>query len=693
MRFILLFALSSALAAGATPKSIASYDIQASLDTGAHLLTGKETLTWLNDSKDTVPTLQFHLYMNAFKNTRSTFFRESGGQLRGDEFKGDEWGWIQVDKIRLGAADLTGGMRFIHPDLDHPDDQTVLEVPLSQPVKPGETIQVEIQFRTRFPKVFARTGFHKDFYMGGQWFPKLGVWETAGFRYSTQGAWNCHQFHANSEFFANFGQYRVQLTVPDNEVVGATGELKSKSDNPKNHTSTYTFEQANVTDFAWTVQPTFIREERMFVASNETTPAEIAAVAKLHGISEQDAKLTDVKMIALVQPEHREQMERHFQSLRTAIKWFGLWYGNYPYKTITVVDPPYGAGGAGGMEYPTFITAGTSWRLPPEARFLEEVVIHEFGHQFWMELVATNEFEESPLDEGFNTFSTGKIMDQVYGGVGQLPITFLGINVWKLFHLPMVSDDSLNRAQYLLMPVADDLLRKSWEYYNGNSYGINSYARMGVTMRTMEGVLGADTVSRIMRSYHQKWRFAHPTARDFQQTANEVSGSNLDWFFDQFFFGNRLLDYRTGDVIVREQHTPIGVFDRGGKPVTTTRDAGRKQDAKNNDNKQFKKTYECIVKLQRIGDAQVPQEIAIHFSDGSVEKRTWDGKYRWVKYTFLKQAKVDRVEVDPQRKYLLDVDFANNSWQEKYNIEVSTHWSANLLFWLQNIGLYLSALV
>lgn len=414
MRLLATLLLTSSLALAAMSRQVASYDIKARLDTATHTIHAREHVTWLNDSPDSVATLQLHLYMNAFRNSRSTFFRESGGQLRGDKFKGDQWGYVDVKKLQLSPAqaDLTKAIRFIHPDDANADDRTVIEVTLPAPVKPGATLEFDLDFDTKLPMVFARTGFHRDFYLAGQWFPKLGVYEKAGMRSAAAGAWNCHQFHANSEFYANFGRYKVELDVPAAMVVGATGEQKSRT--VSGDRATYTFEQEDVTDFVWTAQPTFIREERMFLADRETSPAEIAAVAKLHGISEDEARLSDVKMIALVQPEHREQLERHFHALRTGIKGFGLLYGRYPYKTITVLDPPHGAGGAGGMEYPTFITAGTSFHLPPESHNLEMVTVHEFGHQFWMELVANNEFEESWLDEGFNTYSTSKIIDRAY---------------------------------------------------------------------------------------------------------------------------------------------------------------------------------------------------------------------------------------------------------------------------------------
>lgn len=688
---LLLFASSPVFAA--LSKHIASYDIKVSLDPKTHILRGSEVLTWLNDSPDHVATLQFHLYMNAFKNENSTFMRESGGRLRQDRFEKREWGWIDVTKMQIAAgAELTKAIRFIQPDDGNGGDQTVIEVPLPQPVAPGKSIQVAIEFTTKLPKVFARTGFHDEYYLVGQWFPKIGVYEKAGFRYAKQGQWNCHQFHANSEFFANFGRYRVELTLPSRFVVGATGVEKQRSEDSKTGTSTYVFEQEDVTDFAWTASPLFRRIERKFDAAKLVSPQELAEVSRIHGISPGDARLKDVRMILLIQPEHSATIERHFKALETAIKYFGLWYGKYPYDTLTFVDPPYGAGGSGGMEYPTFITCGTPLRPMDDELNLEGVIIHEFGHQFWMQLVATNEFEESPLDEGFNTYSTTKISDLVYGP-GRLPVRAFTFNVAGLLDLPKFKSIQFDRAVYALDPVVDDLIRNSWSYYSSMSYGLNSYMRTGVTLATLENILGSDLMARVMRTYHTRWRYGHPTTDDFVAVANQVSGRDLNPFFSQFVRGNRLLDYAVGDVVSEKVRTPVGVFDRNGQKVTVESKDAAQQDSNKEKDKSYKALYETVVKIRREGDAIWPVEVRVRFQDGTEERREWDGQYRWTKFTFIKPSKATEVEIDPSRKLLLDVNLANNSHVMEPQSALLVKWTANLVFWIQNTALWASSVL
>ena len=659
---------------------IANYRISARYNVADKLVDGRETLTWTNSSPLEVFDLQFHLYMNAFKNETSTFYRESGGQLRGDTMSKDKnpWGWIDVKRMSMAGVDLTRQIEFIHPDDKNADDQTVIRVPLSKPVKPGETVELEIVFKTKFPKVFARTGYAGTFLLAGQWFPKIGVRETAN--------WNCHQFHANTEFFADYGRYDVDLTVPSNEIIGATGELKNKTENA-DKTTTYTFHQENVHDFAWTIQPDYVKLERVFRANREVSAKELAIVMKRHAIPLEEARLSDVKVTLLLQPEHASQAERHFDSVFKAIKWFGLWYGHYPHRTLTVVDPPHNGNGAGGMEYPTFITAGTSWLTSKNDGTPEEVVVHEFGHQFWQGQVGSNEFEAAWMDEGFNTYSTGKVIDLAYGRV-HLPFSAFGIPIGWYSSLPTMSTLETNRAAYIgIGPKLDDLARNAWQYRNSESYGQNSYMRPGLMLQTLENILGSDTMERVMRTYQQRYRYRHPTPRNFIETVNEVSGRDTESYFKQTLFGSNVIDYKVDGVTSKAIKPMTGVFDKDGAKVTVT--TADLQKAKKDDKSQ---DYLNTVLIRREGEVELPVDIRITFKNGEIVNETWDGVYRWVKFEYTRKSEVKQVEVDPGHKLALDINFTNNSWTVEPDPSVTVKWTSTLLFWLQNI-LHLASVV
>ena len=637
---------------------------------------GREQMSWLNTTTEEVRELQFHLYLNAFRNERSTFYRESGGRLRGQVAAPGEWGGIDIRQMRIvGGEDLTSRIAFIQPD-DPPDrrntdDQTVISVPLTTPVKPGEKITLDIAFNSRLPRVYARTGYWGSFAMVGQWFPKLGVFEPAGKGGRATAGWNCHQFHANSEFYADFGEYDVRLTVPSiyRGRIGATGYLRSETANGDG-TVTYNFHQANVHDFAWTVDTRYQVYRRRFAADAEVSANDLAVAARRFGLGLDEAALRDVEVTLLLQPEHEAQVERHFRAAFNAIRYFGLWYGRYPYDTLTIVDPPYNASGAEGMEYPTLITAGTRWRAGLDQN-PEAVIVHEFGHQYWQGLVASNEFEESWLDEGFNTWSTANVLQRAYGD-DRLPINLLGFN-WG--YLPVTLRHPYeNRIMTLRGPFSDPILTPVWKYYDALSYSFNSYPRTGLVMSTLEHYLGEETMFRLMRTYHQRWRYRHPNSADFFQVASEVAGQKLDWFFDQYVRGTAVLDYEVLDAGKPSRISP------GGHTVT----------------------------IRRSGEAWFPVDILLTFADGqritglaapgpdnsiiyrfensrtgAIWQESWPIDQRWMRIEYDGKLELVRAQVDPWQKALLDANLTNNTWTRATGVAPATRWAAGALFWLE----------
>ena len=231
-----------------------AYQIDAKYDPGKHTVEATETLTYHNLTGQPLDHFPFHLYLNAFQ-PKSTWMHEAhrDGNFRTSTFEkpgipkttaSNEVTSLEV----VGMGDLTKQMKFVSPDDGNPDDKTVFEVKLPRPVAPGQDVAFKIKFHATFPEVIARTGYKRTFLLAGQWFPKVGVW--------WHGAWNCHQFHAMTEFFADFGTYDVKITLPKNYIIGATGVQTGDTDNG-NGTKTVAFHAEDVHDFAWTADPNF----------------------------------------------------------------------------------------------------------------------------------------------------------------------------------------------------------------------------------------------------------------------------------------------------------------------------------------------------------------------------------------------------------------------------------------------------
>lgn len=657
---------------------VVQYHIRAALDTASRQITGTETLTWRNPSAaDAVSELQFHLYLNAFKNTRTTFMRESGGRMRGASAGADSWGWIDVTSIRTAAgADLKPSLAFIQPDDGNPDDQTVARVVLPEPVSPGRSVTLEISFTSQLPRVFARTGYEGDFYLAGQWFPKLGVYEPAGMRGRAASGWNCHQYHAESEFYADYGAFTVEITVPSNFVVGATGARTSERRHA-NGTTTHVFEQADVHDFAWTADPDYVVVKETFSAERDVTPAEYERTAKLLGRTPDEVRLSDVEITVLLQPDHRPQARRHIEAAKAGLKWYGLWYGRYPYKTLTVVDPAPGASGAGGMEYPTFITAGTLWlfnRWPfDRIRMLEEVTIHEFGHQFWYALVGNNEFEEAWLDEGLNTWSTAKAMLATYGR-GRSAVEFLGFTM---------DDEEALRVQNSPEARYNRILAAAWDYTPSSEYGFYAYQKPALALATLEGYLGEQAMARLMRTYHERWRFKHPRSEDFFALVDEMTGRDWSWYFDQVVRGTDAVDYDVGSassVLVKRGR---GVFDGPGGRTTVSAADAAKADAEAE--RTGKGVYRTVVVVRRSGGVRLPVEVAFKFEGKPVERQAWDGRATFRKFVFERPEKLEWVDVDPDRRIALDANWLNNGRRLRADSRPAASWTARWLFVIQHL--------
>jgi hypothetical protein len=673
------------------PGSPLRYEIQVELDDAGKMLRGREEIVWRNTSQDEIPDMWLHLYWNAFKNERSAMLEESqedGGLGRS---RPDEGGWGYIDITRLTLADgtdLLPTLEFMIPDLPaHEEDRTVARILFPAALKPGEETRLRVEFESKIPRTIARSGYYKDSYFIAQWFPKPGVYEEGK-------GWNCHQYHQNSEFFADFADFSVRIIVPSEFVVGASGKQMSAVSAADGKTVTYTFEQARIHDFAWTADPDYIKVERDFLAGREVSAEEYAELAAKLGIPAEELRLPDVKMILLIKPEHKPQVERHFRALRAGIKYYGLWFGPYPYETVTMVDPPFRTG-SGGMEYPTLFTAGTGVLRDKKVLSPEGVIIHEFGHGYWYGLVANNEFEEAWLDEGINTYSTGRVQGKAYGP-GMFSASLFGWPLTRLIHFPVYFDFELDRLAAIMTAERDPVTTASWLFSSRMSYAMNVYMRASTGLNTLERYLGEAAMLRVMRTFQMRFRFRHPRTRDFVDVVNEVSGQDMTWFFDELFFAAHNFDYRVSRLESYEKKgLSLGIFEGDGKKQEIKREDVEQREKQ--EKEKGEKTYITEVTVRRCGEAclggQARVKLRVVFEDGSEEAREWDGLDRWERFRFETPARAKFAQVDPDLIWLIDSDLSNNSLKMKPGRGGVTRLTSRLVFWVQNSLHFLSALI
>ena len=346
------------------PAPIASYRMQVALDPAAKTVVGSERITYRNPSQDTLDELYLRLYLKAFSNPDTLWMSESGGQLRGDRMSPDELGDITVQSLRIaGGADLLASATL---------SDTLLHVPLPAPLEPGRTIELDALWTSKLPRVFARTGYggrDDTFFMVGQWYPKMAVYD--------RGRWDTEPWHANAEFFHDFGDYDVSITLPENYVVAGAG-VPTGEEPGANGTKTLRFSSANVTDYAFAASPDF-----------ET----------------RTARSGDVEIAVFTLPEHAAAAPIYVDTAVRSLELFGGWFGAYPWPRLTVVDVPDNANGAGGMEYPTLVTGGLLG-LPAGSGFVPYV---DFARDRAPMVADANRYQRRPRAVA------GRGPDRIYG--------------------------------------------------------------------------------------------------------------------------------------------------------------------------------------------------------------------------------------------------------------------------------------
>ncbi len=686
--WLLLFLCFTAVAAADLPAREAlsprnaNYTIDVTLDPEAKMLTGRQVLTWRNTQSEATDELWFHLYWNGWRNSRSTWMLESRLRRRRDRLKDPregDWSYQQIDTVRLlpsigdsiqllpseehGGIDLTATMRYQAPDDDNPDDRTVMVVELPRPVAPGETARVELEWRAKIPRTFARTGFRGDYFFIAQWFPKLGVFEPEG--------WNCHQFHAATEFYSDYGVYDVTITLPERFVLGATGRRESRVENGDG-TVSVRHQQADVHAFTWTASPDFVEHTKRF----------------------ERLGLPAVDMRLLMQPEHSSQAERHFRATEAALEHYGKWYGAYPYGHITVVDPAWKSG-SGGMEYPTLFTAGTRLFSPFGGGSPEGVTIHEAGHQFWYGIVGNNEFEHAWLDEGLNTFSTARVVDVEYGPTKLVerylkpPGTDLGgFLPWMFDDLTgnrAVQGNRLDRAVRSSVRTADPQSTPTFRYFPTEASNL-SYGKTAQWLSTLERHLGWQTLQPILSSFFERYEFGHPRPEEFFAVVDEIADQDLTWYFDQVHRRSLVFDYAV-DSVKSFAAAPQGMVEDGGGLVYSDGkhdpegDGERGSDGSAHNNTQ----YRTEVVVRRHGGGLFPVDVLRVFEDGAHARVRWAGEARWKLFTDRRPSKLAYAAVDPERVLLLDLEYTNNSKLREPDQLAAGKWASKWMVWLQDL--------
>lgn len=499
---ILFLSLLTSLRSQSYWQQQVNFQIEVSLNDRDHTLTGFEKIEYINNSPDTLKFIWFHIWPNAYKNDQTAFsdqLLENGNTTFYFSSKEDK-GYI--NKLNFKVNNITAETE------DHPQHIDIIKLVLPVPLAPGNKVEISTPFHVKLPTNVSRGGHDGQSYQVSQWYPKPAVYDRNG--------WHTMPYLDQGEYYNDFGNYDVSITVPENYVVAATGELqnanekewlqarksyfwepvkkkvKSKGGSYKTvyenfppsatEIKTLRFKQERVHDFAWFADKRFrVDMDTCILLSGKTIDLFNFYIGSVETI-----------------------WANNIDKMKKALRHYSSHIGDYPYNTLSVVQGPKAING--GMEYPTITVIS-----PMEnEKDLDLTIAHETGHNWFQGAIATNERISPWMDEGINTFYERKYAVANYG-----------------------REQNKDRILLATKEVAhnDQPISTSSPEFNLMNYGLVAYYKASEWIRYLELQLGEEAFKKAMQKFYEEWKFAHPSPDDFKNSITKSTGKNLDSAF------------------------------------------------------------------------------------------------------------------------------------------------------------------
>ena len=528
-----------------------NYSINVKLDDKEHVLRGSESIEYINHSPNALSEIYMHLWPNAYRDKHSALAKQL--------YKNDEF------TLHYGEDSLKGSIDSLNFTVNNnkvewaydEKHQDICKIKLNQPLQPGEKITIATPFKVRIPSgEISRLGHIGQSYQITQWYPKPAVYDKNG--------WNPIPYLNQGEFYSEYGAFDVSITLPENYVIGATGDLQTESEilfldqlasstlkrmgdlvgqksNGKTafppssiKLKTVRYVQKNVHDFAW------FADKRFEVLKSE--------------VQLPHSKRT-VTTWAMFVPHNAATWQHASEYLNDGTYYYSLWNGDYPYNQVTAVDGTISAGG--GMEYPNVTVIGNT----SSKEELEVVIVHEVGHNWFYGILGSNERVHGWMDEGMNTLNEMRYIQTKYPNNTRLSDMVLN----GRFHFNDLDHHDMGDISYrLVAQFGEDqpIETHSADFSSGN-YGIIMYQKTGLVFFYLKDYLGQELFDKCMQTYFEKWKFKHPQPEDLENTLESVSGKNLDWVFNDLIKTTNHVDYKISKVKTNDQGTAVTVKNVG----------------------------------------------------------------------------------------------------------------------------------
>lgn len=458
-------------------------NIKVFLNDSTHTLTGDISMSYQNNSPDTLRFIWIHLWPNAYKNDRTAFSEQQLKNGSTDFYFSDD-----ERKGYINQLDFTvDGKRATSKD--HPQHQDIVQLLLPDPLLPGQSVEINTPFQVKLPDFFSRAGHKNESYYITQWFPKPAVYDHKG--------WHPIPYLDQGEFYSEFGDYNVYITVPEKYTVAATGKMldNTKSDSLK----TLHYQQNNIHDFAWFAHP---------------------AYEVMHDTLQLADKIIDV--YAYYHKKNKKNWTNSIRFIKQAILTKSEWLGVYPYPVVSVVEQLEGGAG-GGMEYPTITLLSASNNEP----VLDYLINHEVGHNWFYGILASNERLHPWMDEGMNSYYDQRYFKKYYGVTE--PDLFEGTDKFITKRKPASIQQTL--LETLIGFKKDQPIETTADQFNAANYNLVAYSKAAQWMGLLEQQLGIITFDSLMKTYYSTYAFKHPYPEDFKALVNRFSNQPTDSLF------------------------------------------------------------------------------------------------------------------------------------------------------------------
>lgn len=590
---LLLLLICDAMAQNQYEQQFVDYDIDVQLDDEKHLLHGNYRLEYHNNSNDDLHYIYFHLWPNAYKNKTTAYAQQQIRMGSSDFYFTDEANLGAIDSL---AFTVDNGTCRLEYDANHVD---IAKLHLDTPLKAGEKLVITTPFRVKIPQLHSRLGRVDQYYQITQWYPKPAVYDAEG--------WHPMPYLDMGEFYSEYGNFEVDITLPANYLVGATGEMMTEEEKifrqqqekigrefEKGQPSaaplkTVKFVAQNVHDFAWFTSKDFIlKQSSVTLASGQ-----------------------EVKTYAYFPPDAGNAWDEATDFLNRSVAFYSEKVGQYPYPHASAV---YGGGTGGGMEYPMITSLSNHGN---SKKSLDLVITHEVGHNWFYGILGSNERVYPWMDEGMNSFYEAWYMDTYYkekksSGEGS---GFDGIDQAELVYLLMAKSG-----------VEDPVNTHSDHNKIDIGYYLGAYAKPPMIFNYLKSYMGNNAFNIMMQDYFTQWQFKHPQPADFENLVKKhLPEQNIEWLFDGLIESSGHIDY-------------------GLTKLTKTANG-----------------WEAIIKNK--GDINGPIQIGALVGD-SVVYTQWLEGVEDKTVVSLPQGEYDYIMVDPERK-MMDINHANNKMKAK----------------------------